>query len=186
MSLQSDAAPSGMAHAVPQPSDKYKCTMPKSSAANDINSEVKQLLTTLTDQQKQLTQLQMHLTGMLTRDPTSAHAAWGAWIGSMAESIHKELLPRFYKQSFDLVMGLVAESNQLRDQQPATTAATTAATEGCTPSLAVATTAATEGCTPSLAIATTAATEGCTPALAIATTAATTEKPKAMPSDIPK
>ena len=139
MSLQSDAAPSGMAHAVPQPSDKYKCTMPKSSAANDINSEVKQLLTTLTDQQKQLTQLHMHLTGMLTRDPTSARASWGAWMGSMAESINEELLPRFYKQSFDLVMGLVAESNQLRDQQPATTAGT----EGYTRSLAVPTTPAT-------------------------------------------
>lgn len=73
-------------------------------------------------QQQQTAQLQTHITGLLSKEQASSRAAWGNWMGVMAENIDQRLLPRFYRQSLELVLGLVEETQQMNTVVVPTTA----------------------------------------------------------------
>ena len=107
---------------IPQQQPTQTLTRPKQTkkgktAPRDLDRETESLLDTVTNQSKETTELQGKITGMLATNPVSSPAAWGTWMGTMAESLHQDLLPRFYTESFSLMMGLQAESRQYQQRQ---------------------------------------------------------------------
>ena len=95
----------------PPPKSKGKC---KSREGED------QMMATFREQQQQNAKLQGSIAGLLDPVRQSAPASWGSWVGTMAESFDRSLLPQFYMDSFNLVMRYQNESRQLgQPQQPA-------------------------------------------------------------------
>lgn len=77
------------------------------------DAEAIELVSTMQSQHERANAIQGQISGLLAREQTSATAAWGSWIGTMAADIDPRLLPRFYRHSLDLVLGFVDESKQL-------------------------------------------------------------------------
>ena len=78
------------------------------------------MMATFREQQQQNAKLLGSIAGLLDPVRQSAPASWGSWVGTMAESFDRSLLPQFYMDSFNLVMRYQNESRQLgQPQQPA-------------------------------------------------------------------
>ena len=99
---------------VPAKSTTRSSTSNQPTLALNDTAEVVRIINSLETQQQRSNQMQGHITGLLSRDQTSATTNWGAWIGSMSGQFEPHLLPRFFKQSFDLVQGFAEESRLAR------------------------------------------------------------------------
>jgi len=102
---------------VPQPhsQDEPRVARPKpqKGKAKDVDKENDQLLIYVAKQQQETAQLHANI----AREHSS-HTAWGNWMGVMAKQIDDRLIPRFYRQSLDLMLAMVDESRQLQFRPP--------------------------------------------------------------------
>ena len=101
-----------------QPTQSTKPTRPKKGKTMNVDQDTETLLSSLDEQTRHTRQLQTQISGMLHQSPPSAPTLWGNWIGTIAETLHPQLLPKFYQDSFNMMMGLVAQTTQINAMQP--------------------------------------------------------------------
>nr|XP_054766060.1 PAX-interacting protein 1-like [Lytechinus pictus] len=89
--------------------------------SSDDTQDVLNVISSLKSQEEKSEAINTQISSMLsnmTKDQHSATAAWGNWIGAMAADLNPKILPRLYRQSFEMMMGFVEESRQMQTLPP--------------------------------------------------------------------
>jgi hypothetical protein len=86
---------------------------------DDEDDEEAMILQQLVGQQQQAAKIQGQIESLLNKDQISSTAAWGVWMGTMANQLDPRLLPQMYRDSTNMMLNLLDASSKLPPlQQP--------------------------------------------------------------------
>ena len=80
---------------------------------SEDDAEIGNMIQQLSQQQKAAASIQNHIEGFLTKDQQSSAAAWGTWMGTLAQQIDVRLHPAMYRQVTDMMLDFIAQSAKL-------------------------------------------------------------------------
>ena len=86
--------------------------------ASEDDAEMGNMMQQLSQQQKAATAIQGRIEGLLTKDQQSSAAAWGTWMGTLAQQIDVRLHPAMYRQATDMMLDFIAQSAKLPTRVP--------------------------------------------------------------------
>ena len=80
---------------------------------SEDDAEIGNMIQQLSQQQKAAASIQNRIEGFLTKDQQSSAAAWGTWMGTLAQQIDVRLHPAMYRQVTDMMLDFIAQSAKL-------------------------------------------------------------------------
>ena len=85
---------------------------------SEDDAEIGNMIKQLSQQQKAAASIQNRIEGFLTKDQQSSAAAWGTWMGTLAQQIDVRLHPAMYRQVTDMMLDFIAQSAKLPTHVP--------------------------------------------------------------------
>ena len=82
------------------------------------DAEIGNMIKQPAQQQKAAASIQDRIEGFLTKDQQSSAAAWGTWVGTLAQQIDVRLHPAMYRQVTDMMLDFIAQSEKLPTHVP--------------------------------------------------------------------
>ena len=80
---------------------------------SEDDAEMGNMIKQISQQQKAAASIQDRIEGLLTKDQQSSAAAWGTWMGTLAQQIDVPLHPAMYRQVTDMMLDFIAQSAKL-------------------------------------------------------------------------
>lgn len=91
---------------------------PPTSSGHQSEEEVANIVDQLQTQQQQSARIHGQIANLLDVDQSSAMSTWGTFLGKMCARIDERLLPQYYRESLDHVLGFVDRSRMMPIAQP--------------------------------------------------------------------
>ena len=85
---------------------------------SEDDAEIGNMIKQLSQQQKAAASIQGRIEGFLTKDQQSSAAAWGTWMGTLAQQIDVCLHPAMYRQVTDMMLDFITQSAKLPTHVP--------------------------------------------------------------------